>query len=157
MVGAASENARAEPLELAAFAHSVRFAIEFPTAACGGEKSERLALAEILRAAFLGAAMVVVVGHFVLFEFGRDVEHRTGFEQCDSESFLSEDLDGGATARAGTDDNRVVDFLGILILRHGTILSQMRMMTESRHWTWGRIYPARGFSPVGPRIAMQSP
>ena len=119
VVRPAAYDSRAEPPEVVRVLRDrIRLAVQLPSAARRREESERLAPAEVAGAAFLGAAMVVVVRPLVLLVLPVGVEHRARFEQRHTNAETSEHVCHGRAAGARSDDDDVVDLRTSLRVGH---------------------------------------
>src|ERR1700722_16599780 len=110
MVGAAAQNARAEPFPLLPRRHRIRFAGNVPVAVRRAEVAPLLA-SEIHVGMRARAAMVHLVWPDVLLEIFFGGEHRPGFQQSHADASLSQDFHGCTAACARTDYD-YVEYLG---------------------------------------------
>ena len=104
MIGAAADDARAEPLEIRAGGGNVGLAVNGPSAV----GSEEFAKVFAGRAADACAAVRQLVGPRPHLEIFFGIEIRAGFEQSAVEAAFGENVCGHAAAGAGANDANVV-------------------------------------------------
>src|SRR5258708_33591797 len=107
---ASAYDARSEPFEFRTGCDGVRLAVELPAAGGRREIAETpAAAAEVALRGLADAAVVHLVRPHVLFEILRGIDHRTGFEECDGDAEVGEDLGDGSAPGAGADNDDVVN------------------------------------------------